>query len=567
MKGAHAIPPTPHSRPSPAGELPIPPHSSPTPPSSAPAGMVVGRYVVFPAIAMGGMASVHIGRMSGPVGFGRTVAIKRLHPQFANDPEFVSMFVDEARLAARVQHPNVVSVLDVVAVDGELFLVMDFVRGESLSFLLQCCRELGTPAPLDCVVSVVVGMLHGLHAAHEALDEKGCPLGIVHRDVSPQNVLVGADGVPRLVDFGVARAANRVQSTQDGQIKGKLDYLAPEQLECVPATRQTDIYAACVVLWEALSGRRLFDSEQVGAKVTRMLAGRFPAPSSFNPLVSADLDKLVAKGMARRPEDRFPTARDLALALERTLSPATPSRVGDWVLEIASDRLRDRDRTIARIESQSDSAVRRRSSLLHEVARSRAVSAAQPTLDAVPVPGDSAPSEEPPPDIEVSCVVARTSLTDLESSGAILSVEGNDRSSRRLGPMRLAALASLAAAIVIAGISLGRTIAARMPPAHPAPAASLAATAGNPSVATAATASTPVHAPSVQESVPAVSPPALASASPRAVAVAGKQHLPPREVRPAPVENVSQKTEGAGTGARPSSTARPSDDFSRLIRR
>ncbi len=289
MKGAHAIPPTPHSRPSPAGELPIPPHSSPTPPSSAPAGMVVGRYVVFPAIAMGGMASVHIGRMSGPVGFGRTVAIKRLHPQFANDPEFVSMFVDEARLAARVQHPNVVSVLDVVAVDGELFLVMDFVRGESLSFLLQCCRELGTPAPLDCVVSVVVGMLHGLHAAHEALDEKGCPLGIVHRDVSPQNVLVGADGVPRLVDFGVARAANRVQSTQDGQIKGKLDYLAPEQLECVPATRQTDIYAACVVLWEALSGRRLFDSEQVGAKVTRMLAGRFPAPSSFNPLVSADL--------------------------------------------------------------------------------------------------------------------------------------------------------------------------------------------------------------------------------------------------------------------------------------
>lgn len=529
--------------------------------------MVVGRYVVFPAIAMGGMASVHIGRMSGPVGFGRTVAIKRLHPQFASDPEFVSMFVDEARLAARVQHPNVISVLDVVAVDGELFLVMDFVRGESLSFLLQCCREIGTPAPLDCVVSVVVGMLHGLHAAHEALDEKGSPLGIVHRDVSPQNVLVGADGVPRLVDFGVARAANRVQSTQDGQIKGKLDYLAPEQLECVPATRQTDIYAACVVLWEALAGRRLFDSEQVGAKVTRMLAGRFPSPSSFNPLVSPDLDKLVAKGMARRPENRFPTARELALALERTVTPATASRVGDWVLEIASDRLRDRDRTIARIESQSDSAVRRRSSLLHEVARSRAVSAAQPTLDAVPIPEAPAASEKPPPDIEVSCVVARTSLIDLESSGAIPSAEANIRRIQRLGPMRLAAIATLAASIAIAGIALGRIIAAGMPPPHPGPIASVVAPAGAPSAVSTMAVSSPASALPASESARAVSPPLPAASPPRAVAVAGKQNLPPREVRSAPVVNVSQKIEGAGKGARPTATAQSNDDFSRLIRR
>ena len=349
--------------------------------SDAPEGMVVGRYVVFPAIAMGGMASVHLGRLSGPVGFSRTVAVKRLHPQFAGDPEFVSMFLDEARLAARVQHPNVVSVLDVVALEGELFLIMDFVRGESLSRLLQSCRESDTAAPIDCVVSILAGILHGLHAAHEARDERGEPLGMVHRDVSPQNVLVGADGVPRLVDFGVARARDRVQFTREGQIKGKLDYLAPEQLECEPATRQTDIYAASIVLWEALAGQRLFGCEEVGGKVTRTLLGRFPPPSSVNPAVSSALDSIVMKGMARRPEDRFATAREMAMALERAVPAAPASRIGDWVLEIAADRVFDRDRMITRIEALSDSAVRRRSSLLEEVARSRAAVAAEPTLE------------------------------------------------------------------------------------------------------------------------------------------------------------------------------------------
>lgn len=354
----------PHQRPRPALTI-VRDVASTTDVSGAPAGVVIGRYVLFPPFAAGGMATVHIGRMIGPVGFSRTVAIKRLHPHFSRDSEFVSMFLDEARLAARIVHPNVVSVLDVVALDGELFLVMDFVRGESLARLLSAWRNQGKPAPVDVVLAVLTGVLHGLHAAHEARNEQGVLLHVVHRDVSPQNILVGTDGVARLVDFGVAKAADRAQSTREGQVKGKLDYMAPEQLECAEATRQTDIYAATVVLYEALAGRRLFEHADIGGRIRRILAGNFPPPSAFNPRVGKKLDNIVRRGLTRVPADRFATARDMALALEQltAMAPACASRVGEWVRETAAEALRVRDDLITRIESVSDSYLRRVPSL------------------------------------------------------------------------------------------------------------------------------------------------------------------------------------------------------------
>src|SRR5579862_4349176 len=157
------------------------------------------------------MATVHLGRIMSDVGFSRTVAIKRLHAAFAKDPMFSAMFIDEARLAARIQHPNVVSTLDVVDTEGELFVVMDYVQGEALSHLIRGTVAKGGFIPVEIVSSIAVGMLDGLHAAHEAKDERGEPLGIVHRDVSPQNVLVGIDGVARVIDFGVAKATGRLQ--------------------------------------------------------------------------------------------------------------------------------------------------------------------------------------------------------------------------------------------------------------------------------------------------------------------------------------------------------------------
>ncbi len=298
------------------------------------------------------MATVHFGRRLGPVGFSRTVAIKRLHPQFAKDPEFASMFVDEARLTARVRHPNVVPTLDVVATQGELFLVMDYVEGESLSRLVSTIRKQHAVISPRIVVAILAGALHGLHAAHEATDERGAPLDIVHRDVSPQNILVGVDGVARVLDFGVAKASSRIQTTREGQLKGKLAYMAPEQIGGT-VSRQTDVYAAAIVLWEALTGHRLMYGENAGSVLTKVLSGVFDPPSRYVADLPPGLDQIVERGLARDPADRFATAREFAIALERCVDVASTSEVGEWVEAIAHDALSKRLEVLAEIEGSS----------------------------------------------------------------------------------------------------------------------------------------------------------------------------------------------------------------------
>ena len=182
---------------------------------------IVGRYALHGAMASGGMAVVHFGKQLGALGFSRPVAIKRVLPQLARDQAVRDMFIDEARLASRVRHPNVVPTLDVVPYGDELLLVMEYVHGESLQVLLRAARARGERVPLRIALAIASAMLHGLHAAHEATSETGEPLGIVHRDVSPQNVIVGVDGVPRVLDFGIARAAVRVESTARGDREGQ----------------------------------------------------------------------------------------------------------------------------------------------------------------------------------------------------------------------------------------------------------------------------------------------------------------------------------------------------------
>lgn len=314
----------------------------------------IGRYALFAEIASGGMASVHVGQLLGPVGFSRTVAIKRLHPQFARDPEFVTMFLDEARLAARIRHPNVVPTLDVVATHGELFLVMEYVQGESLAQLARACLEAGKSVPHDIALAVMSGILHGLHAAHEAKSERGEPLGIVHRDVSPQNILVGTDGVARLADFGVAKAVGRAHITRDRHVKGKLSYMAPEQVQNTPVDRRVDVYAAAVVLWELLTGKRLFLADTDSSTLARVLSCAVAPPSSISPGVSFKLDRLVLRGVKRDPRDRFSTAREMAMALEASGRLATPSAVGEWVETIAHDALAARAAHISAVEQIDD---------------------------------------------------------------------------------------------------------------------------------------------------------------------------------------------------------------------
>jgi serine/threonine-protein kinase len=314
---------------------------------------VVGRYALYNEIAAGGMATVHIGRLLGPVGFARTVAVKRLHPQFAKDPEFVSMFLDEARLAARVQHPNVVATIDVVATDGELFLIMDYVRGESLSRLLRQMRKQDEHVSPRIAAAIMCGFLHGLHSAHEAKSERGEPLGLVHRDVSPQNVLVGADGIARVLDFGIAKAQGRIQVTRDGQIKGKLAYMPPEQLSGRELTRAVDIYASAVVMWETLTGERLFKGDTEGETLHKILRDPVLAPSAVNPKVPKSFDGPLLRALSREAKQRHATARELALELERCVGIASPTEVGEWVENAVGSILSAREDQISAIESNS----------------------------------------------------------------------------------------------------------------------------------------------------------------------------------------------------------------------
>ncbi|MGK3982920.1 protein kinase [Sorangium sp. So ce136] len=314
------------------------------------------RYTLHGVIASGGMASVHFARLVGAHGFARTVAIKRLHPQFARDPEFSSMLLDEARLAVRIRHPNVVTTLDSVQADGELFVVMEYIAGESLSSLLRETGRRGVRVPQPVVASILAGALAGLHAAHEATAEDGAPLQIVHRDVSPQNILVGDDGIARVLDFGIARATVRSQVSRVGQLKGKLSYMAPEQLRGAPVDRRADIYAAAVVLWEVLTGRRLFTGECDAEIFGRILEGVIQPPSAFGDVPPA-LDAVVLRGLEKDPDRRYATALEMAAALEEALPPASPRAVGAWVEATAGSLLEARAKSLAEIETSQRSAV------------------------------------------------------------------------------------------------------------------------------------------------------------------------------------------------------------------
>jgi serine/threonine-protein kinase len=317
------------------------------------APQVVGRYAIYGKIASGGMASVHFGRLIGGAGFSRTVAIKRLHPHLAEDPEVLSTIIDEARLAARIHHPNVVATLDVVATDRELLLVMEYVRGEALSRLVKIETARGRVMPLPITSAIALGALHGLHAAHEATSDHGEPLGIVHRDVSPQNILVGVDGLARVIDFGIAKAAGRMQMTREGTVKGKIAYMSPEQLGGAQVTRSADVYAMGVVLWEALTGRRLFQADSDAALAVQVVNGAKEPPSMYARGVPPSLDALVMRALARTPARRFATAREMAELLTRIVPPALPTDVGEWCAEAARDLLEKRGMVLAEIESSS----------------------------------------------------------------------------------------------------------------------------------------------------------------------------------------------------------------------
>jgi serine/threonine protein kinase len=302
---------------------------------------VLGRYYLGQHLASGGMGSVHIGLKVGALGFQRLVAIKRLHPHLAGDADFAARFKNEIRLVSPLTHPNVVQTFDVVESDGGLALILEFVEGVTLHQLLSDARAAGVALPVPVAAGVVSQALQGLHAAHEAVDEAGNPLELVHRDVSPQNIMIGKDGLVKVLDFGVAKATSETHVTKAGQLTGKAAYMAPEQVSMRTLDRRTDVFAAGVVLWESLTGERLFRAPGTSesAALMNILELRVRAPSELRAVLPAELDRLVLHALDREPSRRFGTARDFALALEGALSVASNSEISDTIADFCRARL------------------------------------------------------------------------------------------------------------------------------------------------------------------------------------------------------------------------------------
>ncbi len=275
----------------------------------------IGRYRILCELGHGGMAVLYLARAVGPAGFERLFAIKTIHEQLTRDPAFVDMFLDEARLAARIQHPNAVAVYEVGEEDGRYFIAMDYVNGETLAHTLTRSWKQKTPFPIALTVHVGESICEALHAAHELTNARGEPLGVVHRDVSPQNVMIGYDGIARIMDFGVAKAADRLVHTRSGTHKGKVAYMAPEQVKGGTIDRRVDLFALGVVLWESLVGKRLFKDANDFATAERVRECRVPPPESVRGEVPEALGRIVMRALARDPEARYPTARALGQEL------------------------------------------------------------------------------------------------------------------------------------------------------------------------------------------------------------------------------------------------------------
>ncbi len=275
-----------------------------------------GKYHVFATLGRGGMADVYLAVARGPVGFNKLVVLKRLRAQLADEPAFREMFLDEARLAARLNHPNVVDTFEVGDHHGNYYIAMEYLEGQALNKILRAAIKQRMRLPPQMCARIAADALAGLHAAHTLSDYDGSPLGIIHRDVSPHNLFVRYEGHVKLVDFGIAKAASGSTETEIGVLKGKVAYMAPEQASGEGMDARADLFAMGVVLWEMITLKRLFPGDNAAATLHKLLTEPIPLPSEIVDGVSPELDRIVSKSLERDPSRRFQSAADMRNALE-----------------------------------------------------------------------------------------------------------------------------------------------------------------------------------------------------------------------------------------------------------
>ncbi|GMU58793.1 MAG: hypothetical protein AMXMBFR34_05560 [Myxococcaceae bacterium] len=278
----------------------------------------IGKYTLLRKLAVGGMAEVFLARADGPMGFQKKVVVKRILPHFADDPRFVEMFLGEARLAAELSHPNLVQIFDFGNADGQYFIAMEYIDGPNLRVLNREARTHEGPLPLPLVAKIVSMAAEGLHSAHELRDENNQPVNLVHRDISPDNVLVARNGAVKVVDFGIAKAANQPHLTKSGMIKGKMAYMPPEQLAREPLDRRADLFALGIVLYELVCGDMPFNATSE-VSIIQAIMGQEPLKRVIEqrPDVPPVLDAIIARCLEKKPAARYSTGRELQQDLER----------------------------------------------------------------------------------------------------------------------------------------------------------------------------------------------------------------------------------------------------------
>ena len=289
----------------------------------------LGRYQLLQKLASGGMASVYLARAAGPAGFEKVVALKRIHPHLADEKSFVDMFLDEARIASRIDHANVCSVFDFGEAEGTYYIAMEYLAGEPFSQIAKnmarSAEHLRDPRRAYFVARMIADASEGLHAAHELRSREGELLNVVHRDISPQNLFITYDGVVKVVDFGIASAADRLHHTQGAEVKGKFSYMAPEQARGAKGAaldRRADVFALGIVLWEMLALKRLFRRDTPAETLMALVNDPILTPSSQRPGLTTDFDAIVMKALARKAEERYPSARELGRDLGKAIGKA-----------------------------------------------------------------------------------------------------------------------------------------------------------------------------------------------------------------------------------------------------
>lgn len=321
------------------------------------AGYTIGNYEVIHKLATGGMGEVFLARQRGPVAFSRYVVLKKLHPGYTSDPQFVSMFLNEAQICANLTHPNIVHIYELFE-DGDSYVIaMEYVRGGTVLSLLRGCAAAGQALPIGPVVRIAIAVCEALHYAYHSPDEQGLPRHVIHRDVSPSNVLVGYDGHVKLADFGVAKAVD-IDKTQGTSIKGKYGYLSPEQIQCKALDERSDIFALGILLWEMTTGRALFRRDNDVAMMYAVVQEPIPHPSERVTDYPADLEAVVMKALSRPREERFDSAREMADELRRLAHEHDWDIEAPALAELVRDSLPDDEVAFGRIGSDSFSRYR-----------------------------------------------------------------------------------------------------------------------------------------------------------------------------------------------------------------